>query len=149
MQASGSSSYGQHKRTRTRRRRRDNWRLDDRDLTDLGQERLDDYIQVFKCDQCTKPVLARYKDYHKREYIAQVGGRTKYGNPHTLAPTDGRTSPGAILVLTGLIVLGFFFLPCAQKIVTLSKLFKMGELRPASWILTRRSANEGSLMVSA
>ncbi|PWN28891.1 hypothetical protein BDZ90DRAFT_133761 [Jaminaea rosea] len=41
------------------------WRRNDRDVTDLGPERLDDYIQVVKCERCTKPVLARYQGYHK------------------------------------------------------------------------------------
>lgn len=41
------------------------WRSNDLDVTDLGPERLDDYIQVVKCADCNKPTLARYKDYHR------------------------------------------------------------------------------------
>lgn len=46
---------------------RSTWRTNDRDVTDFGQERLDDRIRMHRCDQCSKPVLARYRDYHRRE----------------------------------------------------------------------------------
>ncbi|CAO1631559.1 unnamed protein product [Sympodiomycopsis kandeliae] len=42
------------------------WRTNDKDVTDIGQERLDDWIRLWKCNHCGKPVLARYKSFHKQ-----------------------------------------------------------------------------------
>ncbi|CAO1632020.1 unnamed protein product [Parajaminaea phylloscopi] len=78
-------SNGRRKANRTASGRiRNSWKTNDWDVTDLGQERLDDYIQVVKCDQCSKTVLARYADYHKRNCDLAK------------AIQEGRASPGVL-----------------------------------------------------